>query len=604
MATQGRSQGVNTTFADEVVAMAKIGSCSSPSFIANGSEIFFLSNISGLPQIWKMPAAGGWPIQLTSFNDPVTSMAASPKGDLIAFELAPGGGLNTQIYLMNKDGLNVRRITSGGTVNNALGIWSNDGSILTYSSNQLNPDGLDCFLYDIQKSESKIICENKGTGSSADISDDNNLFLITRLKSRGSNDVYLVDRKNNTETLLTEHVGPGTFFGNFGQMNEVLLASNKDSDLIRFGRLKDKEFKVLASRGSEELVDFVVSHSKSKVVLVWSDAGRNKVSVFDLKAGKEIALPEFPVEIVQSITFSPDDSQMAFTGNGSTEPGNIWLYHFNDKKFTKLTESPHAGVDLKTLVKPELVRFKSFDGIELNGWLYKPKGSTAPYPTVMSFHGGPEGQSVPNFNSVAQLMVKNGIAFFLPNVRGSTGFGKNYVNLDNGALRVNGVKDIKACYEYLVAIGISKPRSVGIMGGSYGGYMVMAGVTEYPDMFAAGANLFGVVNFETFFANTEPWMAAISTVEYGDPKTQASLLRSLSPIHNISKVKTPLIVLHGANDTNVPVVEAQQVVDGLKINNIPVKYILFPDEGHGWRKTNNRVTSTVEIINWFANYLK
>jgi dipeptidyl aminopeptidase/acylaminoacyl peptidase len=142
------------------------------------------------------------------------------------------------------------------------------------------------------------------------------------------------------------------------------------------------------------------------------------------------------------------------------------------------------------------------------------------------------------------------------------------------------------------------------MGGSYGGYMVMAGVTEYPDMFAAGANLFGVVNFETFFANTEPWMAAISTVEYGDPKTQASLLRSLSPIHNISKVKTPLIVLHGANDTNVPVVEAQQVVDGLKINNIPVKYILFPDEGHGWRKTNNRVTSTVEIINWFANYLK
>jgi dipeptidyl aminopeptidase/acylaminoacyl peptidase len=201
-------------------------------------------------------------------------------------------------------------------------------------------------------------------------------------------------------------------------------------------------------------------------------------------------------------------------------------------------------------------------------------------------------------------MVKNGVAFFLPNVRGSSGFGKKFVNLDNGELRFNGIKDIKACYDFLTSSGISKPNSVGIMGGSFGGYMVMAGVTEYPTIFSAGANLFGVVNFETFFSHTEPWMAAISTIEYGDPKTQADLLKRLSPIHKVDKVKTPLIVLHGANDTNVPVIEAEQVVNALKANNVPVKYILFPDEGHGWRKTNNRVTSTVEIVDWFLKNLK
>ena len=192
---------------------------------------------------------------------------------------------------------------------------------------------------------------------------------------------------------------------------------------------------------------------------------------------------------------------------------------------------------------------------------------------------------------------------FAPNVRGSSGFGKAFVNLDNGALRVDGVKDIAATVECVVKEGVADPDRVGIMGGSYGGYMVMAGLTEYPDRFAAGANLFGVVNFETFFAHTEPWMAAISTIEYGDPKTEAEMLRALSPIHRVDRVTAPTIVLHGANDTNVPVIEAEQVVENLRRRNVPVEYVLFPDEGHGWRKTPNRIRSTVAIVEWFERYL-
>jgi dipeptidyl aminopeptidase/acylaminoacyl peptidase len=222
---------------------------------------------------------------------------------------------------------------------------------------------------------------------------------------------------------------------------------------------------------------------------------------------------------------------------------------------------------------------------------------------VFDYHGGPEGQSRPGLNPTIQALLARGIAVFQPNVRGSSGFGKRFMSLDNGAKRVEGVRDIKATTDHLIAAGIADPKRLGIMGGSYGGYMVMAGVTEYPEMFAAGANLFGIVNFDTFFKKTQPWMAAISTVEYGDPVKEAEMLKALSPIHKLDRIKTPLIVLHGANDTNVPLIEAEQIVENLKGRNVPVQYVLFPDEGHGWRKLPNRVKSTTEIVRFFDERL-
>jgi dipeptidyl aminopeptidase/acylaminoacyl peptidase len=261
-------------------------------------------------------------------------------------------------------------------------------------------------------------------------------------------------------------------------------------------------------------------------------------------------------------------------------------------------------VDLDALVRPELVRFPAQDGLELSGWLYSPPGVAGPAPYVLSFHGGPEGQERPSFRSDYQALLGRGIGVFAPNVRGSAGFGKRFVNLDNGALRVGAVKDIQAAADFLVGKGIAARGRLGIMGGSYGGYMTMAGLTEYPDLFAAGADLFGIVNFETFFAHTEGWMAAISTVEYGDPATQRAMLQELSPLHKVDRVKAATLVLHGANDTNVPVVEAEQVVASLKSRGVPVEYVLFPDEGHGWRKTPNRIRSTVALVRWFDEHLK
>lgn len=589
---------------DDVVAMANIGLCRAGAFLPNGKEIVFISNLSGSPQIWKIPATGGWPVQLTAFSDPVTAMKTSPKGNLIAFLLAPGGGLNAQIYIMNNDGSDVKQITKGGKTNNFLGTWSKDGTLLSFGSNEQNTTGVDFFIYYANKGSYVLALKNKGTGGIVDFATDNNQVLITRLTSRGNNDLYLFDLTTKEEKLLTQHEGPGTFFGEIDPSGKVFIGSNKDRDLIAFGKYSNNSIQILSERNNAELSGFTINNSGTTAALIWNENGKSKVTLFDLKVQKETKQLSLPIELVAGLTFSPNDQNIVFTGSGSREPSNIWIYSISTNQFKKITDSPHPGINLTTLIAPELVKFTSFDGLQLSGWLYNPKNGKAPFPTVISYHGGPEGQSVPNFNPTAQALSKQGIAFFLPNVRGSSGFGKKFVNLDNGALRVNGVKDIKAVSDYLITSGISMKNSLGIMGGSYGGYMVMAGVTEYPDMFAAGANLFGIVNFETFFKHTEPWMAAISTVEYGDPATQSEMLLQLSPIHKAALIKTPLLVQHGANDTNCPVIEAEQVVEALKKNNVPVQYTLFPDEGHGWQKTKNKITSTVEIVEWFTTHLK
>lgn len=338
-------------------------------------------------------------------------------------------------------------------------------------------------------------------------------------------------------------------------------------------------------------------------VLLWNTAGRSILEFVDLATLERSTGPELPAEIAGGLDFSKDGRYLAMILSGAAAPTDIWVYDRSTLKMWKVTHSPHAGIDLDTMVRPELLTYPAHDGLELSGWLYQPRGVEGPAPYVLSFHGGPESQERPRFRSDYQALLASGIGVFAPNVRGSSGFGKRFVNLDNGALRYDGIKDIKATVDFLVGEGFANPKRLGIMGGSYGGYMTMAGLAWYPDLFAAGANLFGVVNFETFFAQTEPWMAAISTIEYGDPAAEAELLRDLSPIHRVDQVKAPTIVLHGANDTNVPVVEAEQVVESLESRGVPVEYVLFADEGHGFRKTANRITATVSIVEWFRSYL-
>jgi dipeptidyl aminopeptidase/acylaminoacyl peptidase len=592
-----------------VALMAKIGSSSSPSFSPDGRRVAFLSNLSGVPQVWIAPSEGGWPSMVTALDDPVGGVEWSPDGEWLAISVAPGGGMNQQVYLVRPDGTDLKRLTDGGRETNWLGGWSSGGSSLMFASNRANPEAMDAYLYDMENGRASLAARNPGVGYLLDVSRDDRFAVLYRQRTRGDNDLFLIAMTDGGETLLTPHDPPAQFgsavFSPDGRA--IYLSSNGGRDRTAFARVKlvggPGPIEVLASRDDAELQEFALTEDGTTAALLWNVAGRSELSFLDVASLDEIPGPKLPAQIASGLTFSADGARLAFTASGAASPPNVWVLE-RGKGLIQVTDSPHPGIDLASLVEPELVRYPAHDGLELSAWLYRPRGGPVPGPMVLSFHGGPEGQERPAFNSTYQALLARGIGVLAPNVRGSSGFGKKFVNLDNGALRVNGVKDIESSSAHVVRAGIADAKRLGVMGGSYGGYMVMAALTEYPETFAAGANLFGVVNFETFFAHTEPWMASISKVEYGDPEIEAEMLRSLSPIHRIDRVKAPTIVLHGANDTNVPVVEAEQVVESLKKRGVPVEYVLFPDEGHGFRKTPNRIRSTVSIVRWFEKYLK
>jgi dipeptidyl aminopeptidase/acylaminoacyl peptidase len=592
-----------------VARLVKVGACSSPSFSPDGERVAFISNLSGMPQVWTVPLRGGWPDMVTAFDDPVTGVHWSPRGDLLAVAVAPGGGMNQQIYFLEPDGLGARITTLGGHDNNWLGAWLRDGSGYVFSSNRDHPDRMQLYLAKVG-GEIRLLSPNPGVARVSSVSADGRYAIVEQTEYRGDNNVHRLDLASGIETVLTPHQPPASFlYGHLSPDNGTLyLCTDADRDLMAFGRISiapDGEpgpFEIVRARDDAEAEGLEVTRDGKLAAVRWNASGKSEVSLIELEAGVSRALP-LPAEISLGEWFSGDGRYLALVLSGATAPLDIWIHDVEAVETTQLTHSQHAGIRLDTLTRPELVRFAAHDGLGLSAWLYRPAGSSGPFATVIDFHGGPEAQARPFFNSTYQALLGEGIAVLAPNVRGSTGFGKRFVNLDNGPLRFDAVRDIAACVRAVIDLDLADPDRIGIMGGSYGGYMTMAGLVEYPEIFAAGANLYGIVNFDTFFRDTEPWMAAISKQEYGDPDTEADLLRRLSPIHRIDKVRAPTLVVHGANDTNVPVVEAEQVVENLRRRDIPVEYVLFPDEGHGFRKLTNRVRSTVSIVSWFARYL-
>ncbi len=605
----GPARASDGDVASTTSALAKIQSATSPTLSPDGRRIAYLSNASGSPQIWIVDIGGGAPRQVTNLPDPVGSVYWSPTADRLAFTVAPGGGLNTQIWVMNADGSGSKRLTPGGKENSALYGWTRDGRHLMADSNKDNPAARDAALIDVATGGWTTLVSNKGLNALADVRGDR--AVVGRLRGRGDVNGYLVDLKTGAETLLTPHEGQAeTDWGELSPDGRtVYVISNVGRDRQAFGAIsigtdgRPSPVRYFAERSDAVAESATLSDDGRTAALFWNAGGRSEVAWFDTASGRVRPGPRLPFDIAYPAKFSADGRTLALTGSGADRTTDIYLLDVASGRLTRITESRHDGVDLATLVRPELIRYKASDGLPLSGWLYRPRNVTGPMPVVFSYHGGPEGQSRPTMNPDAQALVANGIAVFAPNVRGSSGYGKAFMAMDDGAKRVDGVRDIRDTTDALVRMGIADPKRLGIMGGSYGGYMVMAGLTEFPDMFAAGANLFGVVNFETFFAQSEPWMAAISTTEYGDPATQRDMLRRLSPIHRLDRIKTPLFVLHGANDTNVPVIEAEQIVAAMKARGIPVRYTLFPDEGHGWRKTTNRVRSTTEIVAFFTEHL-
>ena len=413
-----------------VARMAKVGFASSPTFSPDGSRIAFITNISGLPQVWTMPATGGYPSLVTSFDDPVGFVTWSPDGKLLAFNVAPGGGFNEQIYVIRPDGTGLRRLTDGGKANNFLDGWSPEGRFIAFSSNRRDPSATDSYLIDVVTGESLMVAQNRGIGSIADVSRDGKYVIVNRLVNRGDNNLYLVSVVDRKETLLTPHDGPGSFSGiSFSRDGRtVYLVSNKDRDLTALARVRlgqndqPEPIEVLAARDDGELSGAAMNEQGSLIALLWNIAGRSELNFYDVSTGKIKPGPKLPAEIAGALEFSDDGRRLAMAISGASSPADIWVLDLNSQQFTRLTQSPHAGIDLSKLVRPELVRYKAHDGLELSGWLYRPTGVTTAGPIVLSFHGGPEGQERPGFNGMYQALVSRGIAVFAPNVRGSSGF--------------------------------------------------------------------------------------------------------------------------------------------------------------------------------------
>ncbi|TRW17844.1 S9 family peptidase [Glacieibacterium frigidum] len=608
LATPAAAQ--DAALAAKIAALGRIGSASSPSLSPDGKRFAYLSNASGSPQIWIGDRSGGAARQITKLPDPVQAVAWSPRGDLIAYAVAPGGGLNSQIWVSAPDGSGARRLTPGGKDNNGLGGWTRDGSALRVDSNKDNPAARDPALIDVASGKWQMLAANKGLNTVSDVR--GKRATVVRLVGRGDTNVFLIDRGTGREVLLTPHEGKAET--DWAEMSPdgrtVYVASDVGRDRAAFGTITlaadgtPSPIRWFATRDDAVADAGVLSDDGRTAALAWNVGGRIEMAFYDTASGKLRPVTGLPVDYGSPFEFSRDGRQLVMQGGAANRTNDVYAIDVATGQATRLTTSAADGVDLAALVRPELVDYAAPDGVKLSGWLYRPANAKGPLPLVFNYHGGPEGQARPTMSPDAQALVASGIAVFAPNVRGSSGYGKAFMAMDDGAKRVGSVSDIKATTDALVAKGIADPARLGIMGGSYGGYMVMAGITEYPKMFAAGANLFGIVNFESFFRETEPWMAAISTTEYGNPVTEAAMLKSLSPIHKLDRITTPLFVLHGANDTNVPVVEAEQIVASLKARGVPVKYTLFPDEGHGWRKTPNRVRSTTEIVGFFVEHLK
>ncbi len=356
---------------------------------------------------------------------------------------------------------------------------------------------------------------------------------------------------------------------------------------------------VLAERPDAELDQFALSADGRLAVLVWNDSGRSELEVIETATGETRPLPPLPAEVVSSIRVSLDGSLAVLAAEGPGHPSHVLLCDLATGGYRRIAGSGR----IPGAAGAELMRFQARDGMELTGWLYRVPGARGPAPFVVYLHGGPESQERPTFNPLFQNLLAAGIGVLAPNIRGSSGFGRAFRNADNHALRFDAIDDVADCALELARAGLADPAGIACMGRSYGGYLTLAALVTHPRLFRAGVDVCGMADFETFYERTEPWIAAAAVSEYGHPVADRELLRALSPLHSFDRLAAPLLIVHGARDTNVPLYEAEQALQAARAREVPCELLLFEDEGHEIRQIANRVTFVKNVVEWLRWHL-
>jgi dipeptidyl aminopeptidase/acylaminoacyl peptidase len=587
-----------------------IRSAGSPTFSADGNRIAFLTNITGTSQIWMMSANGGYPEQITAYQDNVGFVKWSPNGSGLIFGKAVGGNENTQFFWLSNDGAEIKELTNNPTVRHNFADFSHDGTKIYYSSNKRDRNFFDIYSMNLADGKEELLYQQDGNNDFAAASKDGSKLIISRdgIELGLDNNLYLIDAKTKQETLLTPHEGASQIgVVDFLDDNTVLLGSNDGREFINFARMDLKTKKVqFLDDTNWDLGGGDISDDGRMFAYTINRDGFSELYIIETKdIGKKSPAVKLPAQgIVGGLEFSKDGKKIAFTFNSAKNNNDIWIYDIQAKSLMQLTKSSRSGIPNSSFIEPELIKYKTFDGKEISAWFYKPTNASGKLPVIVSVHGGPEGQERPGFNGLYQYYLSRGYAVLATNVRGSTGYGKTFTHLDDVQKREDSVKDLAFAVEWLKTSGGADAKRIAVMGGSYGGYMTMAAITLYPDLFAAAVNTVGIVNWETFLKNTSGYRRRQREVEYGRLNRDLDFLRSISPLAKVDKIKTPLFVIHGKNDPRVPYTEAEQVVKALKDRNAIVEYKLYDDEGHGISKLKNRLELYPLVADFLDKYMK
>ncbi len=564
-------------------------------------KVAFLTEITGVPQVWEVASGAqgsSWPEQLTFYEERISGALYSPTENGLLFGMDAGGNERAQLFLL-EDG-EVTNLTNAPDAIHYPGDFSPDGRRIAYTATRRNGTDFDVYVQELPEGEPEIVWEVSGYHTVADWAPDGRALIVSRHHSNVNNDLYGLNLETGEATLLTGHEGDARFSSANVKPDggSLFLATDRDGEFLRLARLDLATLELEYLTPDDRDVEGVeLSRDGRYLVASHNVDGYSDVLLFNGR-GRRMPDPRIPEGIVGGFEFSPDSGRLAFTLTAPERNPDVWVVDLPDGEARRLTRSSTAGIPPRSFRKPRVVRYTSFDDRRIPALFYQPETENAP--VIVNVHGGPESQSRPAFAPVTQYLLGRGYAVFFPNVRGSTGYGKAFTHLDDVGLRMDSVEDLAYAAHWLREHGHQR---IAVMGGSYGGFMVLAALTAYPELWSAGVDIVGIANLVTFLENTGSYRRGLREPEYGSLENDRELLESMSPIHRAGEITAPLMVIHGKNDPRVPVGEAEQIVDRVKRNGGKVEYLLYEDEGHGLAKLKNRLDAYPKIAAFLDEHL-